>query len=119
VIFNSDRHFGNFGFLVDSRTNRIIAPAPLFDHGNSLFNYAGRDNLSDEKALLKYSSTVLPCVYDSFVDEAKNVMTHEMRNNLRKMLSFEFTKHSRYNLPTKRLALIEKVIHHRVRELLE
>lgn len=28
VILNEDRHFGNFGLLVDSHTNKIIAPAP-------------------------------------------------------------------------------------------
>ena len=44
VIYNTDRHFGNFGVLVDSKTNKIIAPAPLFDHGNSLFNLAGEEN---------------------------------------------------------------------------
>ena len=29
LIFNTDRHYGNFGFLIDSHTNEIIAPAPL------------------------------------------------------------------------------------------
>ena len=43
IICNTDRHFGNFGLLIDNKTNRIIAPAPLFDHGNSLFNLAGKD----------------------------------------------------------------------------
>ncbi|MBO4366875.1 MAG: XRE family transcriptional regulator [Clostridia bacterium] len=119
VLFNADRHYGNFGFLVDSESNQIIAPAPLFDHGNSLFNYAGRDNLTDEKALLKYASTVLPCVYDQFVGEAKAVMTKEMRSRLRRLLAFEFVKHSRYNLPEKRLSLIETVVRGRVRELLD
>lgn len=28
VIFNTDRHYGNFGFLVDAETNTITAPAP-------------------------------------------------------------------------------------------
>ena len=34
VICNTDRHFGNFGFLIDSLTNKISSPAPLFGHGN-------------------------------------------------------------------------------------
>ena len=37
VIRNTDRHLGNFGFLVDILINKVIAPAPLFDHGLSLF----------------------------------------------------------------------------------
>jgi hypothetical protein len=28
-------------------------PAPLFDHGNALFNYAGQDALSSEEAFNK------------------------------------------------------------------
>lgn len=34
VILNEDRHFGNYGLLVDSHTNKIIAPAPIFDNGS-------------------------------------------------------------------------------------
>ena len=41
VVCNTDRHFGNFGLLINSNTNQVSGPAPLFDHGNSLFNYAG------------------------------------------------------------------------------
>ena len=36
IICNTDRHYGNFGVLVDNKTNAIAAPAPLFDHGNAL-----------------------------------------------------------------------------------
>ena len=75
LIFNTDRHFGNFGFLVDNKTNKIVAPAPLFDHGNALFNYAGKDDLSSENALKSYADTLFPCVYDDFVATAKQVLT--------------------------------------------
>ena len=37
--------------ITDSARFRIVAPAPLFDHGNALFNYAGRDALASEKNL--------------------------------------------------------------------
>lgn len=29
VIYNADRHFGNFGILWDNYSGEIIAPAPL------------------------------------------------------------------------------------------
>ena len=51
LIMNTDRHFGNFGFIVDNKTNQIVAPAPLFDHGNSLLNYAANDDLKNEETL--------------------------------------------------------------------
>ena len=37
LINNSDRHYGNFGFIRDANTLKFIGPAPLFDHGNSLW----------------------------------------------------------------------------------
>lgn len=118
VICNVDRHFGNFGFLVDNRTNKIAAPAPLFDHGNSLFNLAGRDALSSGKALDEYAETLVPCVYDDFIGTAKNVLSNRHREGLRRLLDFRFKRHSRYNLDKKRLDLIENQIHKRAKELL-
>ena len=119
IICNVDRHFGNFGFIVDNETNQIVAPAPLFDHGNSLFNMAGRDDLESEEKLNAYAETLLPCVYDDFIETAKQVLTPEHREGLRKLLDFKFRKHPRYNLPDKRLRLIEKQIHNRAKILLD
>ena len=119
LIFNTDRHFGNFGFLVDNKTNKIAAPAPLFDHGNALFNFAGRDDLASDEALKRYAETLLPCVYDEFVASAKKVLTSAHKEGLRHLLNFKFKKHSRYNLPANRLKLIEKQIKLRAKELLD
>ncbi len=119
VICNVDRHFGNFGFIVENKSNRIVAPAPLFDHGNSLFNMAGRDDLESDEKLTAYAETLLPCVYDNFIEAAKEVLTSEHREGLRKLLDFKFKKHPRYNLPNKRLRLIEKQIHSRAKMLLD
>lgn len=119
IIMNTDRHFGNFGFIVDNKTNKIVAPAPLFDHGNALFNFAGRDDLESEKALNEYANTLVPCVYDDFIGTAKNVLTQKHREGLRKLLEFKFKKNSRYNLPDKRLKMLEKMIQTRAKSLLE
>ena len=119
VICNVDRHFGNFGFLVDTKTNKIKAPAPLFDHGNSLFNFAGKDDMESYETLQNYADTLVPCVYDDFISEAKKVLTHEHRVRLRALLDFKFKKHSRYNLPSKRLKMIEEQIHTRAKLILD
>lgn len=119
VICNTDRHFGNFGFLVDSSTNQIAAPAPLFDHGNSLFNMAGLDVWEDDAALQAYIDTLVPAAYDGFMETAKSMMTGAQREKLRRLVDFRFKKHSRYNLPEKRLRMIEKQIQKRARELLD
>jgi len=118
IIMNTDRHFGNFGFIVDNKTNKIVATAPLFDHGNALLNFAGRDDLESEKALNEYANTLVPCVYDDFIGTAKKVLTNKHRDGLRKLLEFKFKKNSRYNLPDKRLKMIEKMIQQRAKGLL-
>ena len=119
LIFNTDRHFGNFGFMVDNKTNQIVAPAPLFDHGNSLFNYAGFEDLTSEETLSAYANTLLPCVYDDFIECARGVLTSDHKKGLRQLLNFKFKKHSRYNLPANRLKLIENQIRQRAKTLLE
>lgn len=119
IIMNTDRHFGNFGFIVDNKTNKIVAPAPLFDHGNALLNFAGRDDLENEKALNEYANTLVPCVYDDFIGTAKKVLIQKHREGLRKLLEFKFKKNSRYNLPDKRLKLLEKMIQIRAKAILE
>lgn len=119
LIFNTDRHYGNFGFLIDSHTNKIIAPAPLFDHGNSLFNLVGADALKSKKNFWKYAKTQMPCVYDNYVEEAKKVLTHEWRCAIRKLLDFKIPRHRKYNLSKERLELIEYAISKRAAELLE
>lgn len=118
VICNVDRHFGNFGVMVDNRTNTVVSPAPLFDHGNSLFNFAGLDAWSSDAALEDYIETLAPSVYDDFLGTASAVLTPELREKLRHLLTFRFKKHARYNLPEKRLRMIEKQVQKRARILL-
>ena len=119
VICNTDRHFGNFGLLIDSSTNQIIAPAPLFDHGNSLFNYAGEYFMKSEESLDTYIKTLQPCVYDDFIGTAVSYMNNENREQLRHLLNFRIKKHSRYNLSEHELILIEKQIRKRAKMLLD
>lgn len=37
IIENTDRHYGNFGFIRDVNTLKFIGPAPVFDSGTSLW----------------------------------------------------------------------------------
>lgn len=118
LICNTDRHLGNFGFLIDNRTNKIVLPAPLFDHGNSLFNFAGNDDLESKEAFNRYAETLVPCLYGSFIEKAKEVLSAEHKETLRKLVNFKFKKHPRYNLPSKRLKLLEKYIQNTAKKLL-
>ena len=116
LICNTDRHFGNFGLLVDNATNKPIAFAPIFDNGLSLFNYAMEDDLRE---IEKYAQTRMPAydgvTYETIVNE---FFSDRQREKLRKLINFKFKKHSRYNLSDERLKTIESFIQRRVHWML-
>ena len=119
VVCNTDRHFGNFGLMIDNATNTIARPAPLFDHGNSLFNFAGKEYLQNAELLQQYVDTLAPCTYGDFIETAGKYMNGRNHDQLRRLLTFHFKRHSRYNLPSDSLQLIEEQVQKRARILLE
>lgn len=116
LIFNTDRHTGNFGLLVDRHTNEVKAFAPVFDNGLSLFNLAMEDDLAD---IANYSKTCKSALGGSYEDVAKEFVSERQRAMPRKMNKFKFVPHPRDNLPKTRLKKIEKFLGQRVHELLE
>ena len=116
VIMNEDRHFGNFGVMVDNSTNTIIRMAPCFDHGLALLPYLSERNLDDIEA---YADTRRPAAYDDFYEFLKGKIGTRQKEKLRRLIGFRFKKHSRYNLSKERLALLEEAIQKRVQKILE
>lgn len=115
VIYNEDRHFGNFGVLRDNHTGQIISPAPIFDNGLSLFNFAMPD---DFKNLKEYAKTRSNPYRISYEEICKEVIGPKQKAQLRRLIGFRFKRHPSLNLPEERLTSIEKQISERVRELL-
>ena len=115
VIYNEDRHFGNFGILRDNKSGEVIGMAPIFDNGLSLFNYGMPE---DFKNLSVYAKTRTNPYGTSYENICKEVMGTKQRNQLRKLIGFKFMRHPSSNLPEERLLAIEKQIDIRVRELL-
>lgn len=118
LVCNTDRHLNNFGFLADNRKNKIVKPAPLFDHGNSLFYQAYGNDWESADALLAYAETQKPCLYDDFFESARDVMTKKTRAKVRKALDFSFSRKPAKGFPKKRLAMIEEQIRLRAKRLL-
>ena len=116
VIYNEDRHFGNFGLLRDNHSGAIISPAPLFDHGVSLFNYAMPDDLKTLDDYAKTRSPAYPGV--KFEDVCRELTGRQQALQLRRLINFKFTRHPMLNWPEERLTAIEKHIQKRVRYLL-
>lgn len=117
LIYNEDRHYGNFGVLRDSHTGEIIGCAPVFDNGYSLFATAMKDDLEN---IYQYAETrsYASCgiTHDDLV---QNFCGRLQQKQLRQMINFKFKRHERYNLPEERLDILEKFINQRVNELLD
>ncbi|SFV55220.1 hypothetical protein MNB_SV-14-843 [hydrothermal vent metagenome] len=116
IILNTDRHFGNFGLLVDNKTNKIVKPAPIFDNGLSLFYDAMDDDLDriDDFAKTKAMKNA-----GDFMSFARSVITSKEKKRVRKLIGFKFEKSARYNLSAKRLKTIEAFIQRRINKILE
>lgn len=115
LIYNEDRHFGNFGILRDNHSGKIVSPAPIFDNGLSLFCYAGKE---DYENLDEYAKTRSNPYNVSYEEVCAEVMGIKQKEQLRHMVGFRFKRHKTLNLPEDHLQAIEKHLESRVRELL-
>lgn len=118
LIYNEDRHFGNFGVLRDNHTGRIIAPAPIFDNGLSLLCFAGSRELADFAVMEEYAAQRTNPYNVSFEDVCHAVMGAKQKEQLRRMVGFQFKRHPSINLPEEHLQAIENILEIRVRKLL-
>lgn len=80
VTVNSDRHFGNFGFLVDNDTFERVSINPVFDYNLALFPYADWcEGFTDMDAWISKRG---PAVGRNYYLNAKTVMSTELRAKL-------------------------------------
>ncbi|MBQ7338778.1 MAG: helix-turn-helix domain-containing protein [Clostridia bacterium] len=116
LIYNEDRHFGNFGLLRDNKTGEFVAPAPMFDHGHALFSQAAPEKFDDLEGYAK----ILTTPYDglTFDKIAIEVIGKTQIAQLRKMANFVFTRHPSLNLDEERLQKIEVFVRKRAVQLL-
>lgn len=115
VIYNEDRHFGNFGILRDNHSGKVIGAAPVFDNGLSLFNFAMPDDFKDLDAYAKTRGTAYGI---SFENVCREVLGPVQARQLRRLIGFQFHRHPKLNLPEYRLQAIERHIQNRIPQLL-
>ena len=116
VIYNEDRHFGNFGVLRDNHTGKVTGAAPAFDNGMSLFNFAMPEDFKDLDSYAKTRGTAYGVSFESVCQE---VMGPVQARQLRKLIGFTFRRHPKLNWPEYRIEAIERHLQKRVRQLLE
>ena len=121
LIFNTDRHMGNFGYLIDNDTNEIVGAAPIFDNGYGLFSLAtwqpgGKFNEFDD--LRTFINRVRPALYSEWLGFQPQ-LTDAQIARVRRLHGFRFRHHKRYNLPSERLEIIEDFTQKRISQIIE
>ena len=116
VICNKDRHYGNFGYLINNNTTEFIKPAPLWDNGRSLLYDASDYELHHLEAYMKGAGGqgyVLP-----FDTQAKLFVEERHISGLTKLTTFTFKNHPKYPLAEKTLEILSTFVRKRARNIL-
>ncbi|MDO4803729.1 MAG: HipA protein [Lachnospiraceae bacterium] len=87
LMLNTDRHEGNFGFLVDNSNGEIITAAPLFDHNLSMLQGA-----MEHDDIYEYIAMQTPRIGEDFASFAGNMMTTELRKKLIPLKDFRYKR---------------------------
>ena len=112
LIYNIDRYFGNFCFLIDNKTMKIKGLAPIFDNGSSLFSSLTIGDfleINSMTGLNNYAKDKLNSFYGiSFDVLVQNICSKDMINDLKKLNNFHLKRYDNYNFINKRaLELID------------
>lgn len=82
ILSNTDRHFNNFGFLYNPVEHKLVAMAPIYDTGNSLFY---------NKAVIPQNEDLLDIAVTSFTKKEVNLLRYVSDRkivNLNKLADF-------------------------------
>lgn len=113
IIYNTDRHLGNYGMLINNDTGKYISPAPIFDNGNSILSIIKENHI--DKGFKQYTSRVgvdFDTLSSNFVQER-----HE--EGLKKLIDFKFKRHEKFNLSEEVLIKGENFINERAKLILK
>lgn len=111
LIINTDRHMGNYGFIMNNETMEIKRMAPMFDHNLSLLPYAEED---DFKNIKQYLSSRPTQIGEDFNDIAHALLTPEIKSDLNNMRGFTFDIKSDFQLPCHRVKNLEQLIQNQI-----
>ena len=121
LVFNTDRHLGNFGYLVDNETNEIVGPAPIFDNGFGLFALADLDVDDPDDAFVALQGHLRgkhPALFERWLGFPQ-VQREDLTKAVESLKGFRFRVHPHYNLPRERLAFLERFLQKRVSDILQ
>lgn len=112
VIMNPDRHFGNFGFIVNNDTFEVLDFAPVFDHNMSMLARAMACDMEeiDSEYILELGHKIGP----NFIPPARAFADDGTRSILRELRDQPLRLHPQYNLEKERTDFLEKQVWHQI-----
>ena len=116
LICNKDRHFANFGYLVDNDTGRFLRPAPIFDNGRSLLYDASSYDLAHLDEYMQGAGGQGASL--RFDTQAKLFVEKRHREGLRKLAAFSFENHPTCPLPPKTLQYLTAFVRQRAQQVM-
>ena len=116
LIFNPDRHYGNFGVMFDTDTMEPIELCPVFDNNRSLFPDLVQEQLENPDW---YLGKCKPKLGRDFLITARGLMTPEIRGDLKNLIGFQFHQHDRIRAPQERLDALGSIVNRQIREILK
>jgi len=120
IVFNTDRHLGNFGYLVDNETNEIIGAAPIFDNGYGLFSLMTLPEncaVDDFAPIQSYLRGNHPALFDHWLG-FPNAKSMRLGDCVARLQGFRFRRHHHYNPSSDRITLIERFLRKRLDDIL-
>lgn len=117
IICNTDRHYGNFGYLVDTSSGKFLRPAPLFDNGRSFFCETNDQEFHKLAHLLDRSGGSLRIPkFDLF---AKLFVEKRHLEGLKRLTHFNLQNHSACPIRQTTLDVLTELIHQRAKRIID
>ncbi len=116
LIFNTDRHLNNFGFLMDNETLKIKGFAPYYDQNLSLFGNLSEDDFKHPDRHVYYRH---PRFDQDFTIQGQKMVTEKIASDVEKFLNFSFEFRGDEHFPEYMVEGTEKIIRLQAKALLD
>lgn len=119
IIYNTDRHLGNFGMLVNNNDGTIIGPSPIFDNGMSLFVGAAKSDLKEGTQFTEYIRSLESKFDINFDEQAYRFVQARHIPKLKKLSQYVLHAHPQAFRNEAYFNLLKHFVQDRAKQIIE